>query len=139
MTWGLWGIGIVANAETPIYRGMSLDLSKIPYHPNMGHDILKSLDSLGRRWSFDREVAEDAAGWTGDPVIFHARWRNMNSDVDHTLPVGDEEDPDAYYPDEKEVPLHPNTPLEIFDVHVAHPETGHFHSVFHGPSVRHVT
>ena len=128
-----------AAAGTPIYRGMSLDLSKTLYHPEMGRDILKSLKSLGGHWSYNREVAEDAAGWEGDPVILHARWRGMSSDVNPALPVGDEDDPDAYYPDEEEVPLHQGTPLDIYDVHVVHPETGEFHSVFHGTPVRHVT
>lgn len=114
-------------------------------NPEVGHRILDYLEAdnnphgrelgLGRHWTPDIEQAKLFSGgahgtkWLNDqlslPAVISAEWHGAGEDPYRTKSWG-------HHDDEKEVTMLPGAKMRVKDVHIIHPQTGEWHSVYDG-------
>lgn len=104
-------------------------------NPELGQKILDHISNwhpdvgMGIHWTTDHKQAGQFAGGSyGDnqPAIISAEWMGRGEDPYRT-------DVGGNYHGEKEITMMPGAPLRVTNVHLKHPDTGRWHSVFDGP------
>lgn len=104
-------------------------------NPELGHHILNHLQNnpdrlgMGIHWSTDPDVASNMASSMGRTntlsALISGEWMGRGEDPYRT-------DTGGHYFNEDEITMMPGAPIRVTNVHLRHPYTGNWHSVFDG-------